>query len=189
MASSAMADISFSFNGSWTLDDGVQFTFTDVGINGSTDIVELAGFTLDSTDATNPYSFSPTTYTNGISIYDSTHNDLLFQADVELVSLITAGPSATNYPYFLVNISNAIIDQTTSYADDFGLMSHGIMSIALLNNATSTSFDSLIQGKMDSSGGILGNVSPVPEPGVTLLFGVGVAGFAGVIRRRKTITA
>jgi hypothetical protein len=161
--------------------DPADTIFTDAG----TETVVIAPLILD---PSNPYHFSPTTYTDGFTILDD-NGDILLQADLEVQEIAIVGGTGVINPSFTVNLTNITSDLapgTSSIIDAF--LNPGLGAVNFTLNISSGNLGSKISS--GSQGGSIngtfsGSAAPVPEPTTMLLLGSGLVGLRFFSKKRS----
>lgn len=192
LSGSALA-LSFGTSGSYkfTSAEGTNANFQETltffdGTIGSTGLtLHLTSFTLDEADTTSPFTFSPVDYTNGFQILNG--SNVVFQADISFTTLQTTGPNAGILnEWLVVNVDEfEIFDTSYSWVND---LYDSQAAVALITFNAGQSIASIINSStpfVSTSTTYSSSVTAVPEPATMLLFGAGVAGLAGMVRRKK----
>ncbi len=180
----------FDFGGDWLLAGGTfsflgntvsQTTFIPAGdpIFSDAGIEYVTIGPLFGTEIAGAFVFSPTSYMDGFKLFDDT-GVLLFDADLEVSSVIEFGTSGLINPFFTMNLTGisagiGYVPGSSPIVDAFLLSPGGAMTITMnLFNSSG------------GSGTYSGSAAPVPEPSTLLLLGVSLMGIAGLARKKQT---
>ncbi|NKB20989.1 MAG: PEP-CTERM sorting domain-containing protein [Alphaproteobacteria bacterium] len=150
------------------------------------------GFTLEDT-GTDPFPDDLRTCPAGVcsAIGFPTDGSVFIHASGEITFNFNTAVNAVSFN--VVNVLNTTLDISTSAGDVFNSQpvnfgANSLNFIGIINDTTA--FSSLTIGFVSAGNSVavdevsFGNLSTIPEPGITMVFGLGLAGLV-MIRRRK----
>lgn len=170
-------------SGAVTLFDPVgDALFSDAGV----ETVEIATLYLDTSDTTDPFSFSPSFYADGFKIYDDDGTPLL-TADLSVVDLDTSGASGLINPFNSANLSNLVLGGSYTTGDSAiidAFLAAGVGAFNLTLQLPNIDVEAAINAGDDVESTYSGTAT-VAEPTSWLMISSGLAGLAFFERRHR----
>lgn len=149
--------------------------------------------TLSSGKIEKTYSFTETEYIDGFAIYDhEDNNKTLFEADLTVDFLSVNNKNGDILSELQFNLTNIDTFGDSTILNSFLTPNVGVLTLSIqFTGDISTAIanvdgnQQILASNPNTSSTFDGNITPVPEPAVTFLFSMGLAGFAGVIRKKR----